>query len=99
MLGLIFDSRRLPVLLTADESIPDEDSHMLAREPSGRGRAPLSLSPGEEDRFMPLAHGEWTAARTFVRAELRPDERHLSLAIRSYGEIRDGLLRSAPLRQ
>lgn len=61
--------------------------------------APLTLWHGEEDRFVPVAHGEWMAARTGAKAELRPGEGHLSLAISSYGEILDDLLESAPLRQ
>jgi pimeloyl-ACP methyl ester carboxylesterase len=61
--------------------------------------APLTLWHGEEDRFVPVAHGKWMAARTGAQAELRPGEGHLSLAISSYGEILDGLLESAPLRQ
>jgi pimeloyl-ACP methyl ester carboxylesterase len=60
---------------------------------------PLTLWHGEEDRFVPVAHGLWMAAATGAKAELRPGEGHLSLAIRSYGEILDGLLASAPLRQ
>jgi len=61
--------------------------------------APLTIWHGEEDRFVPVAHGEWMAAHTGAKAELRPGEGHLSLAISSYGEILDGLLESAPLRQ
>src|SRR5690242_15072907 len=51
VLGLIFDLRQLPVLPAGDESIPDHDSHVFAREPSGR--APLTRSHREEDRFVP----------------------------------------------
>jgi pimeloyl-ACP methyl ester carboxylesterase len=61
--------------------------------------APLTLWHGEEDRFVPVAHGQWVAARTGAKAELRPAEGHLSLAVSSYGEILDDLLQSAPLRQ
>jgi pimeloyl-ACP methyl ester carboxylesterase len=61
--------------------------------------APLTLWHGEEDRFVPVAHGEWMAARTGAKAELRPGEGHLSLAISSYGEILTGLLESARLRK
>jgi hypothetical protein len=39
------------------------------------------------------------AAHTGARAELRPGEGHLSLAISSYDEILDDLLEPAPLRQ
>jgi pimeloyl-ACP methyl ester carboxylesterase len=65
----------------------------------GQTGAPLTLWHGEEDRFVPVAHGEWMAAHTGAKAELRPGEGHLSLAINSYGEILDDLLESAPLRQ
>jgi pimeloyl-ACP methyl ester carboxylesterase len=61
--------------------------------------APLILWHGEEDRFVPVAHGQWMATRTGAKAELRPGEGHLSLAVSSYGEILDGLLDSARLRQ
>ncbi len=65
----------------------------------GEIAAPLTLWHGEKDRFVPVAHGEWMAARTGAQAELRAGEGHLSLSISSYGEILDGLLESAPLRQ
>lgn len=58
--------------------------------------APLTLWHGVDDRFVPVAHGEWMAAATGAKAELRAGEGHLSLAIRCYGEILDGLLESAP---
>lgn len=61
--------------------------------------APLTLWHGAEDRFVPIAHSDWMAARTGAKAELRPDEGHLSLSISSYGEILDGLLEPAPLWQ
>jgi pimeloyl-ACP methyl ester carboxylesterase len=57
--------------------------------------APLTLWHGEDDRFVPVAHGEWMAAHTGAKAELRPGEGHLSLTIGSYGEILDDLLASA----
>lgn len=61
--------------------------------------APLTLWHGAEDRFVPVAHSEWMAAHTGAKLELRPHEGHLSLSISSYGEILDGLLEPAPLRQ
>jgi pimeloyl-ACP methyl ester carboxylesterase len=61
--------------------------------------APLTIWHGAEDRFVPVAHGEWLAEHTGAKAELRPDEGHLSLAISSYGEILDGLLGLASLRR
>jgi pimeloyl-ACP methyl ester carboxylesterase len=59
--------------------------------------APLTLWHGVEDRFVPVAHGEWLAERTGAKAELRSDVGHLSLAISSYGEVLDGLLGLASL--
>jgi pimeloyl-ACP methyl ester carboxylesterase len=61
--------------------------------------APLAIWHGVEDRFVPVAHGRWVAARTGARAELRAGAGHLSIAISSYGEILDGLLGLASLRQ
>jgi pimeloyl-ACP methyl ester carboxylesterase len=54
--------------------------------------APLSIWHGGQDRYVPIAHGEWLAARTNARAHLRPEDGHLSLEIGSYGEILDALL-------
>lgn len=79
-----------------------DDDHALFRDwgfELGEAGAPLTLWHGQEDRFVPVAHGEWMAAHTGARAELRPGEGHLSLAISSYDEILDDLLESAPLRQ
>jgi pimeloyl-ACP methyl ester carboxylesterase len=61
--------------------------------------APLSVWHGAEDRFVPVAHGRWVAERTGAKAELRAGAGHLSIAISSYGEILDGLLGLASLRQ
>ena len=55
-------------------------------------RAPLSLWHGGQDRFVPIAHGEWLAAHVGVDAHLLPEHGHLSLALSSYGEILDRLL-------
>ncbi len=65
----------------------------------GEIAAPLTIWHGGEDRFVPVAHGQWLAERTGVNAELRPDAGHLSLVISSYGEILDSLLGLASLRQ
>ena len=61
--------------------------------------APLMIWHGGDDRFVPIAHGRWLVEHTGVRAELRPDAGHLTLTIGSYGEILDGLLGLASLRQ
>jgi pimeloyl-ACP methyl ester carboxylesterase len=55
-------------------------------------RAPLSLWHGGQDQFVPIAHGEWLAAKLRADAHLRPDQGHLSLSLGSYGEILDALL-------
>jgi pimeloyl-ACP methyl ester carboxylesterase len=58
----------------------------------GEIHAPLSLWQGGQDRFVPIAHGEWLAAHVRADAHLRPDDGHLSLLLSSYGEILDTLL-------
>jgi pimeloyl-ACP methyl ester carboxylesterase len=54
--------------------------------------APLSLWHGGQDRFVPIAHGEWLAAHLHADAHLRPEHGHISLSVSSYGEILDALL-------
>ena len=58
----------------------------------GGVHAPLSLWHGGQDRFVPIAHGEWLAGHLSADAHLRPDHGHLSLSLASYGEILDVLL-------
>jgi pimeloyl-ACP methyl ester carboxylesterase len=55
-------------------------------------RAPLSLWHGAQDRFVPIAHGEWLADHLTADARLRSDHGHLSLVVTAYGEILDALL-------
>jgi pimeloyl-ACP methyl ester carboxylesterase len=55
-------------------------------------RVPLAIWHGGQDRFVPIAHGEWLAAHLPAEAHLRPDDGHLSLSVSSYGEILDALL-------
>ena len=58
----------------------------------GEVQAPLSLWHGGQDRFVPIAHGEWLAAHVRADAHLLPEHGHLSLSLSSYGEILDALL-------
>ena len=54
---------------------------------------PVLLWQGAEDRFVPLAHGEWLAARIpGVDARLSNDDGHLTLLIRRVGEVHDWLV-------
>jgi pimeloyl-ACP methyl ester carboxylesterase len=55
-------------------------------------RAPLSVWHGGQDRFVPIAHGEWLATRLRADAHLLRNEGHLSLSLASYGDILDALL-------
>jgi pimeloyl-ACP methyl ester carboxylesterase len=55
-------------------------------------RAPLDLWHGGQDRFVPIAHGEWLAEHLRATPHLRPNDGHLSLSVGSYGEILDALL-------
>jgi pimeloyl-ACP methyl ester carboxylesterase len=53
---------------------------------------PVTIWQGEQDRFVPFAHGKWLAEHVPVaRAELRHEHGHLSLAVGAYGEILDTL--------
>jgi pimeloyl-ACP methyl ester carboxylesterase len=72
----------------------DDDRAILGNwgfEP-GNHHAPFAVWHGGQDRFVPIAHGEWLAARLGAEAHLRPNDGHLSLSLGSYGEILDGLL-------
>lgn len=49
----------------------------------GQIRVPVQLWHGAEDRFVPIAHGRWVAARIpNVEVHLEPDQGHLSTYIR-----------------
>jgi len=53
---------------------------------------PFHLWHGGEDRFVPVAHGEWLAEHLRADVHLLPDEGHLSLSLGSYGQVLDVLL-------
>jgi len=56
-------------------------------------RVPVSIWHGREDRFVPLAHGEWLAANVpGAKANLVEGEGHISLSRRRYGDVLDELL-------
>lgn len=55
-------------------------------------QVPLSLWHGEQDQFIPIAHGRWLAAHLRADTHLLADHGHMSLSLGSYGEILDTLL-------
>jgi pimeloyl-ACP methyl ester carboxylesterase len=59
-------------------------------------RVPVSVWHGREDRFVPLAHGEWLAAQVpGARSHMVEGEGHISLSRNRYGEVLDELLAAA----
>ena len=59
---------------------------------------PLTVWHGGRDQAVPFAHGAWLAERIpGARAELHPDEGHLSLAVARYDDVLDDLI--APRRE
>jgi pimeloyl-ACP methyl ester carboxylesterase len=54
---------------------------------------PVYIWHGEQDRFIPAAHGAWlTGHLPGARGRLRADEGHLSITLSAYGEILDALI-------
>jgi pimeloyl-ACP methyl ester carboxylesterase len=59
-------------------------------------RVPVSVWHGLEDRFVPLAHGEWLAANIpGASSHMVEGEGHLSLSDHRYGDVLDELLAAA----
>ena len=56
-------------------------------------QTPVLLMHGREDRFVPVAHGEWLAeAIPGVDARIYADEGHISLRVNRLAELYDWLL-------
>ena len=56
-------------------------------------RVPVAIWHGGDDRMVPIAHGRWLAAHVpGARPRLLPEEGHISLELRRYGDILDDLL-------
>jgi pimeloyl-ACP methyl ester carboxylesterase len=54
---------------------------------------PVLLVHGEDDRFVPVAHGHWLAERIpGVEARIDPDDGHLTLIARRVREVQEWLL-------
>ena len=59
-------------------------------------QVPVTVWHGSQDRFVPVAHGEWLSEHVpGARVRLLSDHGHLSLAVAHYGEVLDDLLSRA----
>jgi pimeloyl-ACP methyl ester carboxylesterase len=57
---------------------------------------PVTIWQGEQDRFVPSTHGRWLGQHVgSAHLELRPEDGHLSLSLKAYGEVLDDLLARA----
>jgi pimeloyl-ACP methyl ester carboxylesterase len=55
-------------------------------------RIPVTVWQGGKDRMVPFAHGRWLADHVRgARAQLLPEQGHLSLAVDSFSKVLDGL--------
>jgi pimeloyl-ACP methyl ester carboxylesterase len=56
-------------------------------------QVPVSIWQGREDRFVPIAHGEWLSENVpGARSHLLDGEGHISLSRNRYGDVLDELL-------
>lgn len=55
-------------------------------------RVPLSVWHGEQDQFVPIAHGRWMAHQLRADVHLLQDRGHMSLSLDYYGDLLDELL-------
>ncbi len=64
----------------------------------GAIRVPVSVWQGRQDRFVPIAHGEWLAEHIpTARPRLFAEHGHLSLGVGAFPDILDDLLAQAGL--
>jgi pimeloyl-ACP methyl ester carboxylesterase len=62
-------------------------------------RVPVLLMHGEHDRFIPVSHGHWLAARIpRVDARISGRDAHLTLSIRRFPEVHEWLMQASSSR-
>jgi pimeloyl-ACP methyl ester carboxylesterase len=73
----------------------DDDRALFGRDwgfDLGEIRVPLSLWHGEQDKFVPIAHGRWLAEHVRADVHVLQDRGHMSLSLDYYGDLLDELL-------
>jgi pimeloyl-ACP methyl ester carboxylesterase len=90
----MLDSVRTGVAESADGWFDDE---VAVVEPWGFElssiQVPVLYRHGEQDKFVPFAHGQWLAAHIpGVEARLTADDGHLTVLVTGYDEVQDWLL-------